>query len=138
MAQKITLETAKELLEVAERKAADLGLSMSLTVANAEGNVIAQHRMDGAGPPTRIVSRDKAYTAAGLGYPTHELKEMSEPGESLYGLHTVADNRIVIFGGGLPLKRDGEVVGSVAASGGKVSQDMEVAQAGVERFEELK
>lgn len=69
--------------------------------------------------------------------PTHELAEPSEPGNSLYGLQTTDDNRIVIFGGGYPLERDGEVVGAIGVSGGAVSQDCEVAEAGVDRWETL-
>jgi uncharacterized protein GlcG (DUF336 family) len=69
--------------------------------------------------------------------PTHELAEPSEPGNSLYGLQTTDDNDIVIFGGGYPLERDGEIVGAIGASGGEVSQDREVAEAGVERWNEL-
>lgn len=65
--------------------------------------------------------------------PTHELAEPSDPGNSLYGLQTTDDNDIVIFGGGYPLARDGEIVGAIGASGGEVSQDREVAEAGVER-----
>jgi uncharacterized protein GlcG (DUF336 family) len=69
--------------------------------------------------------------------PTHELAEPSEPGNSLYGLQTTDEGRIVIFGGGYPLERDGEVVGAIGVSGGAVAQDREVAEAGVDRWSEL-
>mgnify|MGYP002761418237 FL=1 len=71
--------------------------------------------------------------------PTHELAEPSEPGNSLYGLQTTDEGRIVIFGGGYPLTdEDGDVVGAFGVSGGAVEQDMEVAQAGVSRWEEIR
>jgi uncharacterized protein GlcG (DUF336 family) len=82
------------------------------------------------------ISKNKAYTAATLQMPTHELAEPSEPGEPLYGLQTTDEGRIVIFGGGYPLRRDGEIVGTIGSSGGQVAEDMEVAQAGVDAFEE--
>lgn len=133
----IELDTAKELIEAAEQQAQEMDLDMVVTVANSEGNLVAQHRMDGAWLASVSISRNKAYTAVALKQPTDALAEPSQPGESLYGLQTTDDNRIVIFGGGFPLRRDGEIVGAIGASGGEVSQDMEVAQAGVDRFEEL-
>jgi uncharacterized protein GlcG (DUF336 family) len=112
---------------------------MVVTVANSEGNLIAQHRMDGAWLASVSISRNKAYTAAALDMPTHELAEPSEPGNSLYGLQTTDDDRIVIFGGGYPLTdADGIVVAPLGVSGGAVEQDMEVAEAGVDHWEEIR
>lgn len=137
MVDDITLNEAKELVTAAETKAEEIDNPMVITVANNEGNLIAQHRMDDAWLASVSISRNKAYTSAALDMPTHELAEASEPGNSLYGLQTTDDNQIVIFGGGYPLERDGEVVGSIGVSGGAVSQDREVAEAGVERWDEL-
>ncbi|MBX0297738.1 GlcG/HbpS family heme-binding protein [Haloarcula nitratireducens] len=137
MVQSIPLETATELIEAAEAKAEDIDNPMVVTVANSEGNLVAQHRMDGAWLASVSISRNKAYTAAALETPTHELAEPSEPGNSLYGLQTTDEGRIVIFGGGYPLERDGDIVGTIGVSGGAVSQDREVAEAGVERWQEL-
>lgn len=137
MSDEIPLDTAKEVIEAAENEAEEIGQPMVVTVANDEGNLIAQHRMDGAWLASVSISRNKAYTAAALDMPTHQLAEPSEPGNSLYGLQTTDDNKIVIFGGGYPLERDGTVVGAIGVSGGEVSQDREVAEAGVEAWEEL-
>lgn len=65
------------------------------------------------------------------------MTEPSEPGNSLYGLQTTDDGQIVIFGGGYPLKRDSEIVGTIGVSGGAVSQDREIAEAGVGRWRDL-
>jgi len=137
MVENVTLDEAKEVVMAAEAKAEEIDNPMVITVANSEGNLIAQHRMDDAWLASVSISRNKAYTSAALDMPTHELAEASEPGNSLYGLQTTDDNQIVIFGGGYPLMRDGEVVGSIGVSGGAVSQDREVAEAGVERWGEL-
>lgn len=137
MTDRVTLDEAKELVAAAETKADEIDNPMIITVANDEGNLVAQHRMDDAWLASVSISRNKAYTAAALDMPTHELAEPSEPGNSLYGLQTTDDNRIVIFGGGYPLERDGEVVGAIGVSGGAVSQDREVAEAGVDRWERL-
>jgi uncharacterized protein GlcG (DUF336 family) len=137
MVDRVTLDEAKELIAAAEAKADEIDNPMVVTVANDEGNLVAQHRMDGAWLASVSISRNKAYTSAALDMPTHELAEPSEPGNSLYGLQTTDEGRIVIFGGGYPLERDGEVVGAIGVSGGAVSQDREVAEAGVDRWEAL-
>lgn len=137
MVETIPLDMATEIIEASEEKAEEIGVPSVVTVANAEGNLIAQHRMDGAWLPSVNISKNKAYTAAGLEMPTHALAEACEPGNSLYGLQTTDEGRIVIFGGGFPLEQDGEVVGAIGSSGGQVDEDMEVAEAGIEKFEEL-
>ncbi len=137
MSKEIPLDTAKEVIEAAEDHAEEIGQPMVVTVANSEGNLIGQHRMDDAWLASVSISRNKAYTAAALDMPTHTLAEPSEPGNSLYGLQTTDDNRIVIFGGGYPLTEDGEVVGAIGVSGGEVSQDRKVAEAGVAKWEAL-
>lgn len=135
----LTLDTATELIQAAETEAnEEVDQPMVITVANSEGNLIAQHRMDDAWLASVSISRNKAYTAAALDMPTHELAEPSEPGNSLYGLQTTDDNRIVIFGGGYPLTRGGEVVGAIGVSGGEVSQDRQVAEAGVDHWESIR
>jgi uncharacterized protein GlcG (DUF336 family) len=59
---------------------------------------------------------------------------MAQPGQPLFGIHATNGGRIVIFAGGIPLLRDGDVVGAVGVSGGTVDQDQEVAEAGVAVF----
>jgi uncharacterized protein GlcG (DUF336 family) len=137
MVDTISLETAKAVIEATERKAREIENPMVITVANSEGNLVAQHRMDGAWLASVNISRNKAYTAAALETPTDELAEPSQPGEPLYGLQTTDEDRIVVFGGGYPLTRNGDIVGSIGVSGGQVGQDMEVAESGVEAFDEI-
>ncbi len=137
MVDSVPLETAKELIAAAEAKAAEIDNPMVVTVVNSEGNLVAQHRMDGAWLASVSISRNKAYTAAALETPTHELAESSQPGNSLYGIESCDEGRLVVFGGGYPLEAEGEVVGAFGASGGEVHQDRTVAEAGVERWDEL-
>jgi uncharacterized protein GlcG (DUF336 family) len=139
MVSSIGLETATELITAAEQQADEIDNPMVITVANSEGNLIAQHRMDDAWLASVSISRNKAYTSAALDMPTHELAEASEPGNSLYGLQTTDEGRLVIFGGGYPLFDEEEnVVGAFGVSGGAVEQDMEVAEAGVAHWKEIR
>lgn len=135
MVATISLETAKAIVDACEEKAEEIDNPMVITVANSEGNLIAQHRMDGAWLASVDISRNKAFTAAALDMPTHELAEPAQPGNPLYGLQNTNQGQMVIFGGGYPLEADGDVVGAVGVSGGAVEQDMEVAEAGVDAFD---
>ncbi|WP_049890514.1 GlcG/HbpS family heme-binding protein [Natrinema versiforme] len=137
MVDTVSLDTAKEVIDAAERRANEIDNPMVVTVANSEGNLVAQHRMDGAWLASVDISRNKAYTAAALDMPTHDLEEPTKPGESLYGLQNTNQGRMVIFGGGYPLERDGDIVGAIGVSGGAVEQDMDVAEAGVDKFDDL-
>lgn len=137
MVESIPLKTATQLIEAAEERADEIDNPMVIAVTNSEGNLVAQHRMDGAWLASVNISRNKAYTSAALDMPTHELAEASEPGSSLYGLDTRDEGRMVVFGGGYPLEKDGEVVGAIGVSGGEVSQDRDVAEAGVDEWNEL-
>lgn len=136
MGDEIPLDVATQIIETAQVRAEEIENPMVITVANSEGNLIAQHRMDDAWLASVNISRNKAYTAAALKMPTHELAEPTQPGNSLYGLQTTDEGRIVIFGGGYPLERDSEVVGAIGVSGGAVEQDRDVAEAGVEAWNE--
>jgi uncharacterized protein GlcG (DUF336 family) len=88
--------------------------------------------MDGAWVAS--IDIDKAFTSAGRGLTTRKLGEMTQPGQPLFGINTTNGGRIVIFAGGIPLMRDGEVVGAIGMSGGTVDEDHEVAEAGVTAF----
>lgn len=137
MVEALPLEIATKLIDAAKQRANELENPMVITITNSEGNLIAQHRMDGAWLASVNISRNKAYTSAALDMPTHELAEASEPGNPLYGLDTRDEGRMVVFGGGYPLLKEDEVVGAIGVSGGAVSQDRDVAEAGVKKWNDL-
>lgn len=130
----ITLEEAQGILAAAEQKAREMGQPMNIAVMDAGRNLVAFHRMDGAWVASTDIAIDKAFTSAGRGLTTRRIGEMAQPGQPLFGINTTNGGRIVIFAGGIPLMRDGEVVGAVGVSGGTVDEDEEVAEAGVAAF----
>ena len=87
---------------------------MNVAVAEIGGNLKAFARMEEAWTASINISQGKAYTAASLGLSTKELSGMVQP---LFGIDATNDGRIVTFAGGVPLKRDGKVVGAVDVSG---------------------
>jgi uncharacterized protein GlcG (DUF336 family) len=130
----VTLEEAQRIISAAEHKAQEMGLPMNIAVMDAGRNLVAFHRMDGAWVASIDIAIDKAFTSAGRGLTTRKIGEMAQPGQPLFGINTTNGGRIVIFAGGIPLTRDGEVVGAIGVSGGKVYEDHEVAEAGVAAF----
>jgi uncharacterized protein GlcG (DUF336 family) len=130
----ITLEEAQGMISAAERRAQEMGQPMNIAVMDAGRNLVAFHRMDGAWVASIDIAIDKAFTSAGRGLTTRKIGEMAQPGQPLFGINTTNGGRIVIFAGGIPLMRDGEVVGAIGVSGGTVDEDHEVAEAGVAAF----
>lgn len=132
----VTLDVAKEIIAAAEEKAEEIDVPMCIAVMNKGGNLVAFQRMDEALLASIDIAQNKAYSSVSLKLDTKTIHEVSQPGESLYGLGSTNDGRIVTFGGGYPLKDDdGTVVGGIGVSGGSAEEDMEVAQAGVDAFE---
>lgn len=125
------LDKVKKILEAAQDKAKAIGVPMVIAVVDDGGNLIAQHRMDGALLASISIAFDKAYTAVALKMSTDRAAQLVTPGQSLYGLNTANNGKFIVFGGGFPLIQDGVVVGGLGVSGGSVEEDIEVAKAGL-------
>lgn len=131
----IPLDVALRLVAAARRNAEELGVGMSIAVVDEGGNLKAFARMDDAELAGVELAKDKAYTALANSAATHELAAQAAPGGPLFGLHALVGGRYVIFGGGIPLRRDGRVVGAIGVSGGAVEQDVACASAGVAEWD---
>ena len=126
----INLETARRVIAAAEKKAAEIGQPMNIAVVDAGGNLIAHVRMDNAWIGSIDISINKAYTSRAFDISTKDLAGHSQPGNQFFGIHVSNHGRIMIFAGGIPLKKDGKVVGAIGVSGGSGEQDHAVAEAG--------
>ena len=126
----VTLGEARRVIEAAERRAEELGQPEDIAVVDAGGNLKAHVRMDGAFVGSITVSINKAYTAIAFQTETANLQEATRPEGPIFGLSDAHGGRLVVFPGGIPLVRDGEIVGAIGVSSGSVEQDQEVAQAG--------
>jgi uncharacterized protein GlcG (DUF336 family) len=107
---------------------------MNIAVVDHGGNLLAHVRMDGAWIGSIDISINKAYTARAFDISTAELAKFSQPDQQFFGIDATNHGRVVIFAGGIPLKREGKVVGAVGVSGGMGKQDQAVAEAGVKAF----
>ena len=130
----IKLEDARRIIAAAEKKAAEIGQPMNIAVADAGGNLIAHVRMDKAWMGSIDISIKKAFTSRAFDIATKDLAPLSQPGQPFFGIHASNDGKIMIFAGGIPLKRNNEVVGAIGVSGGSGDQDHEVAEAGAKAY----
>lgn len=130
----LTLDDAMKIIGAAQRKAAAIGQPMNIAVADAGGNLVAHVRMDGAWLGSIDISINKAFTARAFDIATKDLAKESQPGAQFYGIHASNGGRVMIFAGGIPLKRGGKVVGAVGVSGGSGEQDQAVAEAAAAAF----
>jgi uncharacterized protein GlcG (DUF336 family) len=130
----ITLADARRIIAAAEKEAEKQKQPMNIAVADAGGNLIAHVRMDGAWMGSIDISIKKAWTARAFDITTKDLSGLTQPGGDFYGLNTSNDGKVMIFAGGVPLKREGKVVGAVGVSGGSGKQDHAVAEAGAGAF----
>jgi uncharacterized protein GlcG (DUF336 family) len=131
----LTLADARNLIAAGEKKARELGVPYNLAVVDAGGALIAHVRMDGAWLGSVDISINKAWTARAFDMPTDKLGKMAQSGKPLFGIDSTNHEKVVIFGGGIPLKIGDTVVGGLGASGGTVDQDLEVAEAAVAEFD---
>ncbi|SHI77613.1 cob(I)yrinic acid a,c-diamide adenosyltransferase [Desulfofundulus thermosubterraneus] len=133
----ITLDIARQIAAAAEEKARQIGVPMVIVVADGAGNPVLLERMHGALLASLDIAAGKAYTAVALKMETEKLSVLAAPGGPLYGINTTNGGRIVPFGGGIPLYQENNIVGAIGISGGSVEQDIEVAQAGAEKWNQL-
>jgi uncharacterized protein GlcG (DUF336 family) len=90
--------------------------------------------MDAAWLGSIDISIKKAFTSRAFDISTQELAKHSQPGGEFFGIDASNDGRVMIFAGGVPLTRDGKVVGAIGVSGGSGEQDQAVAEAGAKAF----
>ncbi len=131
----ITAESAQAVIAASVAKATDRGGAFVIVVVDESGVVKASLRMDGAPLLSVQVATDKAYTAAGFGMATDQWFDFVDGDAPLKLGATAGIDRLVIFGGGYPLKVGDQVVGAIGVSGGHWSDDMEVAKAGMSSFD---
>jgi len=125
----LTLDDAKHMLQAAEVAAAKIGIAYNIAVVDAGGNLIAFVRQDGALIGSIDLAIGKAKTARLFDKTTSELAHLAQPNAPLFGIEQSNDGKVVIFGGGLPVRIAGSIVGAVGTSAGSVEQDVAVAQA---------
>lgn len=134
---RITLDTAKKLIERLEQEAVRRGQRAVIAVCNPEGNPVAVHVMDGAFLVSFDVAMKKAYTAVAVKMSTMELSKIAQPGGTFYGVDKLDGGKIVIFGGGILLKSGNTIIGGLGISGGTGEEDHSLAEYGQSVLNEI-
>jgi uncharacterized protein GlcG (DUF336 family) len=123
----VTFDEAKTLLPGAKPAAYARGLRICLTVLDSAGNLVAFHRMDGALLLSISVSQEKVRTAVMVKAPSKAAEQIVANGPA--GA-TYLSAEVIAIRGGIPLIRDGEIIGSFTASGGTLEDDEHISWVG--------
>ncbi|MET9391877.1 heme-binding protein [Streptomyces sp. NPDC006624] len=119
----LTARDADALVAAAHRAAEAAGVTVSVTVLDAGGHLLAFRRDDRAVLISGETSTRKAYTALQLNAPTADLVDAVQPGGPFHTLPTALDRPLLFIAGGVPVHRDGRLVGAVGVGGGAPEQD---------------
>lgn len=107
---------------------AEMQVPCSIAIVDSGRNLVAFARGEGAMLGSAELARNKAFTAASFKMKTSAVSDVSQPGAPLFGLDTAGDRPFVIFGGGVPVVREAEMIGAVGVSGGAVEEDERIAE----------
>ncbi len=132
----MTLDKARRLSEKVREKARQMGVNAVVAITNKGARPVLVECMDDSFIASYDVAANKAFTVVSLKMSTIKLKSLAQPGGSLYGIQFTNEGKIVIFGGGEPLKAaDGSIIGGLGVSGGTEEQDSALAEYGKKIFE---
>jgi glc operon protein GlcG len=124
----LSLSAAQRMVEAAIAASRSHGVTACIAVCDPSGEPIVTVRMDGAPRLSAEIARNKAYSVASFnGLPTHLWwPAIADDPALVHGLtHTP---RLVVFGGGVPVRVGGALVGAVGVSGGSAEQDQAIAE----------
>ena len=135
MSRAITLEQAEAIVEACKAEAVSVGQPMNIAVVDDGGNLVAFAAMDDTKLIGNDIAQKKALTAVYFQMDTKDLVPLVQPGAALYGIEATSGGRLVVFAGGVLLRKtDGTMAGGVGVSAGTVDEDDQVARAGAAAY----
>ena len=112
----LSLEAANRLAGAAVAACRAQGRAVVVALVDRGGNLVAVQRADGVGPHNTEASRRKAYTALSTRSATLELARTAAAAPDARNLSTLPE--LLLLGGGVPLRAEGQVVGAIGVAGG--------------------
>src|SRR3954451_15500437 len=104
--ESVSLDDARRIIAAAEAKAVEIGQPMNIAVVDSGGNLVSHVRMDNAWIGSIDISINKAFTSRAFDITTKDLADNSQSGDQFFGIHVSNRGQVMIFAGGIPLKRD--------------------------------
>jgi glc operon protein GlcG len=130
MKNKFSLEAAdvKSILIAAEKEAIANNWAVTIAVVDDGGHLLGLQRLDGVAAISAHIAPAKAHTAA-LGRRESKVYEdiINQGRTSFLSAPALSG----MLEGGVPIVKDGQVIGAVGVSGVKSSEDAQVARAGI-------
>ncbi|MGW7758668.1 GlcG/HbpS family heme-binding protein [Streptomyces violaceusniger] len=123
----LTTQDAEALLQAARAAAEAAGVTAAISVLDAGGHLLAFRRDDRAVLIAGETSARKAFTALQLNAPTADLVDAVQPGGVFHTLPTALDRPLLFLAGGVPVHRDGRLIGAIGVGGGAPEQDHGIA-----------
>jgi len=130
----ITYQAAFAACDSAVQKAVELNININVSVCDSAGLELAFLRMNGSYIHSINIAKDKAYTSASFGFPSGTWTDIFKEATHLEQGFSNRD-RLIPFGGGLPLFSNEELVGAIGVSGGSEEEDIICAQAGIDKID---
>ena len=130
-AMSLSFQELHQLTRAAVTRAEELQVPVVISIVDANGTQTVAWRMPDALLVSSELAPKKAWTAVAMKTATHELTSAVQPGAALYGLESHMQGKVVTFGGGYALWREGLLLGGLGISGGSVEQDMDIAETAI-------
>lgn len=122
-------EEAWEMVCKAKKQAESEGIPVVITVVDKSAEVVMTYRMEDALLVSTDMAYKKAYTSVAMKMPSKDLAPLTQPGQWLFNLETMTDNKVVSLAGGVPIYNGDSIIGAIGISGGSAEQDQRIAEA---------
>ena len=124
---------ARNIVESISAEVAKRGKAAVIVVADAHGELLALARMDGAPLSSLAIATNKAWSAARERKPSKDIGTAARDRDKGFDIGYFGDPKFTGWGGGVPVWKEGKVVGAIAVSGLPQEEDIELATAAAER-----
>lgn len=124
-------DEAWDMVCKAKEQAKKEGIPVVITLVDKSAEVVMTYRMEDALLVSTDMAYKKAYTAVAMKMPSKDLAPLTQPGQWLFNLETMTDNKVVSLAGGMPIYHGDQIIGAIGISGGSADQDQRIAEAGL-------